>query len=237
MANKAIKLKCYQNMVNYKKPASIQVQESYKFPPYSTVIGMIHKVCNFTEYKPMKVSIQGEYKSSTSDMYIRYFFGIAYDPTRHQLYVKNEDGSVDGITRGLGYAELIIDVNLIIHIQPEDESLFDVIVASLKNPSVYPALGRHEDILRIDEVSIVELEETNLVRLKNDAYIPIKYFDDINDVTGTVYNLHKEFYIDEKTNIRKWKESIKVKYVKSNRIKFDKSILKEKETDLGVFFA
>ena len=74
---KAIKLECYQNMPNYKRPSSIQFQESFKLPPYSTVIGMIHKVCNFLDgYREMKISIQGETKSSLTDLYTRYFFGI-----------------------------------------------------------------------------------------------------------------------------------------------------------------
>ena len=89
---KAIKLECYQNMPNYKRPSSIQFQESFKLPPYSTVIGMIHKVCNFLDgYREMKISIQGETKSSLTDLYTRYFFGIKYEPSRHQLKVKNDE--------------------------------------------------------------------------------------------------------------------------------------------------
>ena len=240
MLNKAIKIECYQNMANYKKPSSIQVQESFKLPPYSTVIGMIHKVCNFTEYKPMKISIQGNSKSSITDMYTRYFFGIKYDSTRHQLWVKN-DNSFDGITRGLGYAELIVDVDLIIHVVPEDESLFDTILNRLKNPSIYPALGRHEDILRIDKIDSVEFEDTSEITLKNDAYIPLDILEKVDgDIAGTVYNLNKVFSINEKTNIRYWKEKIKVKYVKSGKkIYFEENeiIKKEKNSDLGLFLA
>lgn len=240
MLDKAIKIECYQNMANYKKPSSIQVQESFKLPPYSTVIGMIHKVCNFTEYKPMKISIQGNSKSSITDMYTRYFFGIKYDSTRHQLWVKN-DNSFDGITRGLGYAELIVDVYLIIHVVPEDESLFDIILNGLKNPSIYPALGRHEDILRIDKIDSVELEDASEITLKNDAYIPLDIIEKIDgDIAGTVYNLNKVFSINEKTKIRYWKEKIKVKYVKSGKkIYFEENeiIKKEKNSDLGLFLA
>lgn len=240
MLDKAIKIECYQNMANYKKPSSIQVQESFKLPPYSTVIGMIHKVCNFTEYKPMKISIQGNSKSSITDMYTRYFFGIKYDYTRHSLWVKNDNG-FDGITRGLGYAELIVDVDLIIHVVPEDESLFNEILDKLKNPSIYPALGRHEDILRIDKIDSVELEDTSEITLKNDAYIPLDIIEKIDgDIAGTVYNLNKVFSINEKTKIRYWKEKIKVKYVKSGKkIYFEENeiIKKEKNSDLGLFLA
>ena len=63
---KAIKLKLYQNLVNYKKPTSFQLKETYPLPPYSTVIGMIHYACDFDEYKDMNVSIQGSYYSKVN---------------------------------------------------------------------------------------------------------------------------------------------------------------------------
>ena len=240
MLNKAIKIECYQNMANYKKPSSIQVQESFKLPPYSTVIGMIHKVCDFKEYKPMQISVQGNSKSSLTDMYTRYFFGIKYDPTRHLLWAKNGD-SFDGITRGLGYAELIVDVDLIIHVIPEDESLFDTILSGLKNPLIYPSLGRHEDILRIDKIDVVELEDTKEIELNNDAYIPIDILNksrNRGNTAGTIYNLNKVFSINEKTNMRYWKEKVKVKYIKSGEeFRFREFIKKEKNSDLGLFLA
>lgn len=240
MLNKAIKIECYQNMANYKKPSSIQVQESFKLPPYSTVIGMIHKVCDFKEYKPMQISVQGNSKSSLTDMYTRYFFGIKYDPTRHLLWAKNGD-SVDGITRGLGYAELIVDVDLIIHVIPEDENLFDIILDKLKKPSIYPALGRHEDILRIDKIDVVELEDTKEIELNNDAYIPIDILNksrNRGNTAGTIYNLNKVFSINEKTNMRYWKERVKVKYIKSGEeFRFREFIKKEKNSDIGLFLA
>ena len=240
MLNKAIKIECYQNMANYKKPSSIQVQESFKLPPYSTVIGMIHKVCDFKEYKPMQISVQGNSKSSLTDMYTRYFFGIKYDPTRHLLWAKNGD-SFDGITRGLGYAELIVDVDLIIHVIPEDENLFDIILDKLKKPSIYPALGRHEDILRIDKIDSVELEDTDEITLENDAYIPLNILEKIDSkISGTVYNLNKVFAVNEKTKIRYWKEKVKIKYVKSGAVFYfneGESIKKEKKSDIGLFLA
>jgi len=116
---KAIKLKLYQNMVNYKVPTSFQLKESYPLPPYSTVIGMVHSLCDFKEYKPMKISISGSYFSKVNDLYTRYEFknGNPYEIGRHQL---NVNGC--GINRGVATAELLVDVNLTIHIIPEDQS-------------------------------------------------------------------------------------------------------------------
>ena len=249
MVNKAIRLECYQNMPNYKKPASMEFKESFKLPPYSTVIGMIHKVCfeeKEKEYKPMKISIQGNSKSIVSDMYTRYFFTpnkCESDRTYFDIINKKEkDKKLQaGLIRGTGVAELIVDVDLIIHVIPEDESLFDIILNGLKKPLIYPALGRHEDILRIDKVDSVELEDTDEITLENDAYIPLNILEKIDGkIAGTVYNLNKVFSINEKTNIRYWKEKVKVKYIKSGTVfYFDEgeTIKKERNSNIGLFLA
>ena len=244
MPNKAIRLECYQNMPNYKKPASMEFKESFKLPPYSTVIGMIHKVCDFKEYKPMQISIQGNSKSIVSDMYTRYFF----TPNKCEgdrvyfdiINKKEEDKKLQaGLIRGTGVAELIVNVDLIIHIVPEDESLFNEILDKLKKPSIYPSLGRHEDILRIDKIDVVELEDTKEIELNNDAYIPIDILNksrNRGNTAGTIYNLNKVFSINEKTNMRYWKEKVKVKYIKSGEeFHFKEFIKKEKNSDLGLF--
>ena len=56
---KAIRLHCFQNLANYKKPSSFIIKETYPLPPYSTIIGMIHAACGFKRYHRMKLSIQG----------------------------------------------------------------------------------------------------------------------------------------------------------------------------------
>ena len=249
MVNKAIRLECYQNMPNYKKPASMEFKESFKLPPYSTVIGMIHKVCfeeKEKEYKPMKISIQGNSKSIVSDMYTRYFFTpnkCESDRTYFDIINKKEkDKKLQaGLIRGTGVVELIVDVDLIIHVIPEDENLFDTILNGLKKPLVFPALGRHEDILRIDKIDTVELEDTKEIELNNDAYIPIDILNkskNRGNNAGTIYNLNKVFAINEKTNIRYWKEKVKVKYIKSGEeFHFKEFIKKEKNSNIGLFLA
>ncbi len=73
---RAVRLKLYQNLANYKKPTSFQLRETYPLPPYSTVIGMVHRLCEFDEYKHMKVSIQGKYHSKVSDLWTRSDFQV-----------------------------------------------------------------------------------------------------------------------------------------------------------------
>lgn len=206
--NKAMRIKCFQQMPNYRKPTSFQIKESYPLPPYSSVIGMIHTACGFTEYHPMQVSVQGRYHSAVSDMYTKYTFGIAYDESRHQAKVRN-GARWDGIGIGPGYAQLLTDVELILHIRPEVEEDLSVIYEALMNPTVYPSLGRHEDVLRIDEVAMTELSEFDDTVLGYDVYVPVKYIRPRKNKkqTGSLYRINKQFVIDS-NGLRRWKEKI-----------------------------
>ncbi|WP_028330152.1 CRISPR-associated protein Cas5 [Brachyspira alvinipulli] len=240
---KAIKFECYQNMPNYRRPASFDFKETFKLPPYSSVIGMIHKICNCQngEYMPMKLSIQGISESINTDLYTRYFFTpdkCESDRDYFAILNKNENKQT-GLIRGTGVSELLIDVNLLIHIVPENDDLFDTILNGLKRPYVYPALGRHEDILCIhtNTIKFIDIEETNITNIKYDAYIPLEYFREEDNTTGTVYLLNKVF--DTSSGTRKWKEKVKVKYIKkrANKIRFAKNVYKDPEENTGVFLA
>lgn len=41
---KYLKMKLFQETACYKKPFAFKVAETYPLPPYSTVIGMFHKI-------------------------------------------------------------------------------------------------------------------------------------------------------------------------------------------------
>ena len=207
---KAIKLKLYQNMVNYKVPTSFQLKESYPLPPYSTVIGMVHSLCDFKEYKPMKISISGSYFSKVNDLYTRYEFknGNPFETGRHQLNVNGY-----GINRGVATAELLVDVNLTIHIIPKDQSgeFLNTIFEAFKYPKEYPSLGRREDIVLSKDVRIVHVEEKKLEKdlsngEDNFAYIPVNFIQEklVNhgdkkigmNIYGTRYELTKNYILN-----------------------------------------
>ena len=204
---KVIKLKLYQNMVNYKRHTSFQLKETYPLPPYSTMIGMIHNACNYTEYVPMDISVQGKHYSKINDLATRYEFSVMkYDPERHQLripnieYDKKKDTYVQrdlGVVKGISTAELLVDVELVIHVYIEDESRMMEVYNNLKNPNEYLSLGRREDLVRIDEVKIVEVSKQELdedMTLKNEAYIPVSMLKKgENEIPGTRYNLSKNY--------------------------------------------
>lgn len=228
---KSIRLKLKQNLVNYKLPTSFQLKETYPLPPYSTVIGMVHNTCNYTEYKPMKISVQGKYHSKVNDLATRYEFknGMTFDASRHQIKVGEY-----GISRGVSNVELLSDVELVIHIVPEDENLVEEIFNAFKTPYEYISLGRREDLVVVDEVKIVEISEERIkdenLRIDRDyrAYVPVEIIDkkkvfvegsvDTIQYKGTMYNLTKDYvsvnYGSTKSPkfFRKWNK-IKVHYV------------------------
>lgn len=186
---------------------------------------MVHAAGGFKKYVPMQVSIQGNVVSHVQDLYTRYEFGngTKYEPpsknfTRHNVKIHTKDRDY-GILKSVGKAELLVDVILIIHIVPEDDSMCETIMEGLRYPKRYPSLGRHEDLAVIREVQITELTETCLedpIELKASAWIPEtleKQWQEESDTAaiGTSYKLTKQFEVTKK-NIRKWTEIVTVKF-------------------------
>jgi len=200
---KAIRVKLHQELVNYKKPNSFQLKETYPLPPYSTVIGMVHTLCGFKEYKDMKISVIGKYNSKVNDLYTRYEFksGMTYESERHQL-----KAGTYGISRGISTIELLVDVELLLHIIPTDQTLVEVIEKAFLFPIEYPSLGRREDIATINQVKVVEVISDRImdtIDMLEDysAYIPIKEIEKIRlkdkeegvSISGTRYRLNKNY--------------------------------------------
>lgn len=203
---KAIRLKLLQNMVNYRLPQSMQLKETYPLPPYSTVIGMIHAICGFTEYVPMQISVQGKYASKVNDLNTKYEFGgQKHEQGRHNVKLgKEKDGEVVyyGATRNIGTTELLVDVELIIHIFVEDEAILQSIYQGLQYPKEYISLGRREDLAVVEEVTYCNIVEEDtddeLISIQYDAYIPIT--NNTVETQATVYNLN---YCYDKVTPRK----------------------------------
>lgn len=219
---KAIRIKLYQNMVNYKKPTSFQLKETYPLPPPSTIIGMVHRLCDYKEYHPMGISIQGKYYSKVNDLYTRYEFksGGKYEKNRHNINIKGY-----GMIKGISTAELLVDVELLLHVVPNKQEEIEEVYQAFKYPIEFPSLGRHEDLAVIKEVEKVKIEEAYLeddVFLKPhySAYIPEEFIKKDNMgisvgeskpiLPGTRYKLSKDYKLENigtKANpryIRKW---------------------------------
>lgn len=203
---KAIRVECFQNLVNYRKPSSLIIKESFPLPPYSTVLGMIHRACGYPngEFHPMKVSIQGTNAGSVSELYTRYSFSFdtPYDSVRHQICIQGKNKSY-GVFKGVANVELICENRMVFHIVPAEED-FETVYRSLLNPSVYLALGRHEDLLDIGKVKVVGLCRKESALANNDIYIPVDADEKIDRVSTTVYTLTREYEIT-KQGLRRWK--------------------------------
>ena len=194
---KFIKIRLYQAFANYKKHTSFQLKETYPLPPYSTIIGMIHNACGYTEYVDMDISIQGSHYSKVNDLATRYeFANMKYEEGRHQLRVPSQKGDI-GVTRGISTVELLTDINLTIHVNVKNENKLMEVYEGLKKPREYLSLGRREDLVRIDEVKLVDVIECELeedFNLKNEAYIPLNMInEESNLVVGTIYKINKVY--------------------------------------------
>ncbi len=247
---KAIRVKLQQELVNYKKPTSFQLKETYPLPPYSTVIGMVHTLCGFNEYNDMKISIVGKFNSKVNDLYTRYEFssGMTYESARHQLKAGNY-----GIGRGVSTIELLVDVEILLHIIPTDQNLVEKIEKAFKFPSEYPSLGRREDIAVIKEVKVVNITEDKLkdtARIDEEysAYIPIEEYEKIKfknkeegvSISGTRYRLNKNYELSNLGTvkkpkiIRKWN---KVEVVYGGNISVLRKKVVIKDEDENIVFA
>lgn len=196
---KALKLKLFQETVCYRKPFAIKIAETYPLPPYSTVNGLLHKLLDAEEYIPMGISIQGDYETVINNYQTTYF------------YKKNE------VTTMPMNSHCLLGVHLIIHVTASDEIL-ERLYDKFTHLDEFPSLGRKEDLVRIDEVSLVGIEEIkvddqleeeeegviNMHKLKYPIYIPIEAIQD-REVYGIHYRLNS--YYASGTKPRKWQQT------------------------------
>ena len=250
---KAIRVNLFQQMPNYRKPSSFLVRESYPLPPYSSVIGMIHAACGFEKYHSMKISIQGKNASEVSDLCAFYnFCPDKCESDREYYSVTSENGKKTGIIRTPKPTHLLTDVEMYIHILPENDDDFDAILNGLKYPKEYISLGRREDIARIDEVSTVFLKKIDIddddemfyTHKDYSAYLPNSYISDFDSkscsIAGTVYKLPKVFEVTK--NGRNWKEVISARHLPPDKVICDsvaenENVFFDSEKNLPVFFA
>ena len=215
---KILKLKLYQENACYKKPFATKVAETYPLPPYSTIIGMFYKIlqAGSGEYFPMNISVQGSYE------------GIFSNYQNLRMYKGK-----DKVTSKPRNVHQLLDVNLIIHVQAEDE-IIDKIYQNIINGTETFTLGRNEDIVRIDAIKILEnVNEVEEPDIKESAYIPEWIAD---DVAGINYRLNTTYKIQD--NIRKWTK-VNVKYVEkyTNRSLVGTEVLQDEDGDNIYFYS
>lgn len=124
---RAIRLQCFQNLVNYRKPSSFIIKETFPLPPYSTVLGMIHLACGYTEFHPMKLCIQGTNSGMISELYTRYAFQQEQNLRKADIIsaLKIMEQNMERL-KGIANVELICENHLVIHIVPNEEDFMTV---------------------------------------------------------------------------------------------------------------
>lgn len=91
MRKEAIRLVLYQSSANYRRPETFENKMTYPLPPFSTVIGAIHKACGYTETHEMDISIQGRYGSMSRRVYRDYnFLNSTFDDRGILVKMTNE---------------------------------------------------------------------------------------------------------------------------------------------------
>jgi len=215
---KALRIKAYQETACYKRPFATKVTETYPLPPYSTVKGMLHKVLDAEQLIPFSLSIQGDYETLIVDYRKTYFVkkntvnmpiifdGLAVDaPTFSDM------------TSMPLYTHMLYNVDLVFHVTAE-EPILEELYLKFKHLDFHPSLGRHEDLLRIDEVKMVELQELDLLaeaELKHSMYIPAAKVDETELSSGVPYVLNWTYNV--KNGIRDW-HKIPVVYFEKGKL-------------------
>lgn len=208
---KILKMKIFQESACYKKPFAFKVAETYPLPPYSTVIGMFHKIIGAKpgEYYPMNISIQGEYESIFSNYQnLRMFKGK------------------DKVTSMPRNVHQLLNIKLVLHLQAEDE-VVNKIYENIINGNETFTLGRNEDLVRIDDVKIIEEPKKVYKKFVNkyNAYIP-KWLDE--EIDGINYRLNTTYKIEN--DLRKWNK-VDVKYVEKHTEQGLEEVIQDEEGD------
>lgn len=88
---KALRIVLHQDSANYKKEETLDNKMTYPLPPMSTIIGALHSACNYKEYHPMDISIQGNFESMHKEPYTDYcFLNSTMDDRGILVKMKNE---------------------------------------------------------------------------------------------------------------------------------------------------
>lgn len=206
---KALRLKLFQETACYKKPLAFKVGETYPLPPYSTVKGFAHALLEANQFIPMRISVQGCYESKLVDYQTHYLFKkqnvdefpLVTDGLGNQPYVYQH------MTKMPLYMHLLYRVKLLLHISA-DVNILEELQQRIIYADEHLSLGRREDLVRVDECEITEIQELEKeLMLPMNAYIPRHY---LKYKSYVPYLLNWKYEIQN--GVRRW-EKIPVGYV------------------------
>lgn len=200
---KVVKLKTFQQMAHFRDHMAPCGADCYPLPPFSTVCGLIHNLCQWTSYHPLDFFISGKGIMNT-EVRREWQGGLHFKTVnadakkRWDIITDDENGSHTGWVGAIKNHAMLADLNLTIYIKADDEDL-NAIYKALTNPPIYPSLGEYGDLCDIQSVEIIDLTEYDEPRtgeLSEPAYIPVDKFG--RSCLGTVYSLNNRYTIVRK---------------------------------------
>lgn len=232
---KALRLKLYQNLVNYRREMSYGYVQTYPLPTPSMVKGMAHSLLELAEYNNLKISIQGNFDSVTTNMQKVFKFDRSPDARPENPYIINLGGSLKTAKHGVQFVDLIVNMYLLLHIAFDDELLTERLYDAVKKKTV--VLGRNEDIASVDfrETYLFDtIESSDEIRFQYNAYLTSAICQ-AEQISGTHYRL-PFFYekVDSWDDKRIFKFADAVYVAKGNKIE-NAPFLKDSEGDLISF--
>lgn len=212
---KVVKLNAYMETARF--PVSLSCYpEVLPLPPFSTVSGMVHNACGWHEYHNMNFFISGK-GYINKELKMLWQGGSKFKTITEEIkkrwsaIVEDEnDNSYTGWVQSPKMIYYLASLQLEIYIQAVDDDIEEV-YKSLKFPHKFLSLGRHEDLLQVNSIEIVELQEKNKVGiLKNNAYVPENLVND-KHIIAKSYAINKKYEYTNK-GFRRF-EKIRCRYL------------------------
>ncbi|AIC16845.1 type I-B CRISPR-associated protein Cas5b [Nitrososphaera viennensis] len=173
----ALRLRLHQHNAVYRNPISSEIVESYPLVPPSTLLGLMATLLRRElEKGSFNLAIQGTYGALMRD---------------YQWYKKyNEQTGGYQSHRYPLLVHTLYDVKLLIHIVARNDSDLRSLLESFRHPPYFLYLGRAEDIIKIEEANIVNIEKRKLdiSHLPYNAYVSAKEADSLK-ARGVAYKL------------------------------------------------
>lgn len=159
---KLLRIKAFQPFACYRKPFSYGFWDTFPLPPFSTLNGLFHYGIDAEpdKYYPVSIAVAGIIGGITYDLQTL----IKFDRDR------SSEGKKQIILEGFGkafstsptYVATVTNINLRIYFRAELKLL-----EKLKNQiltNYFPYIGRHEDIARIDDISLITPHQRKFTR-------------------------------------------------------------------------
>lgn len=195
---RVVRLKMYQEMARFNNPLAPNGVDCYPLPPFSTVNGFIHSMCQWKSYRELDYFVTGKGIYNTKvqkEWHGGYNFKKISNEmlNRWDAITDNTNGSHTGWVNAVKYHLMLVDLYTTIYIKATDNDIDDIYRALL-NPPVYPSLGEYGDLCKIEAVDIIELKEIDEpipALLDMQSYIPVNK----GNFVGTIYRINNKYEI------------------------------------------